>query len=107
MSLSLSFSLGSLDPSFHPTETQGGAGLRWRGWGSQDWAWRRKQRESRQHQGNLDWWPAQRKDWRGKGKGAEEWARAQQLSLRGDRCFLIGVFEALTHPGDLLAPRHF
>ena len=27
----------------------------------------------------------------GEGKGTEEWGRAQLLSLRGDRCFLIGV----------------
>lgn len=33
--------------------------------------------------------------------------RTQQLSLRGDRCFLMRVFEVLTHPGDLLALRHF
>lgn len=42
--------------------------------------------------GNLDWWPAQRKELgAGEGKGTEEWGRAQQLSLRGDRCFLMGV----------------
>ena len=67
---------------------------------------RRKQREEgRQHQGTWTGGQHRGRSWRGKGKGAEEWGRAQQLSLRGDRCFLIGVFGALSHPGDLLAPR--
>ena len=105
VSVPVSFSLGSPDPSFHPTETQGGAGLRWRGWGSQDWAGggsREKKAGNIREPGLVG--STEEGVGGGRGKGAEEWGRAQQLSLRGDRCFLIGVFGALSHPGTL-APR--
>lgn len=98
-SVSVSLSPWSLQIHPHPTETQRGAGPRW-GWGPRLRGVEEAEREGTrcqrgQHGGGGEGGEGGRKGVRG---------RAQQLGLRGDRCFLTGSFWALTHPGDLLAP---